>query len=326
MLPRKGWDGTVKGGNKTKVQDHNSSRSNKSGIADNDIDNEEAADNATRKGWDGTVKGGSKTKAQDHNSSRSNKSGIADNDIDNEEAADNATRKGWDGTVKGKIISSSDKGTIALEANQPITFRWTPLVPKPKEPVTYRIKVWQLMQGQNGGQARQANQPIVEKTVTNVSETTVAGIYTGPCKPPYLCDFIWSVQAINKEGNPAGNTEEGSFSAEQAQAKIQNNNTVRSNRTELKSILIEADLDGDGEFETDVTSKVSDEIKTDDEAGAAQQKAGISTSRSNIRNRSALVDKGDDLYIGYGTTVINGGETALKILYSAKKGKTGSAR
>ena len=89
------------GGNNTRAQDHNSSRSNKSGIVDNDIDNEGAADNAARKGWDGTVKGGNKTKSQDHNSSRSNKSGIADNDIDNEDADNNAARKGWDGTVKG---------------------------------------------------------------------------------------------------------------------------------------------------------------------------------------------------------------------------------
>ena len=39
----------------------------------------------------------------------------------------------------GKTISKKD-------ILKPIMFRWTPLVPKPKEPVTYRLKVWQLVQ------------------------------------------------------------------------------------------------------------------------------------------------------------------------------------
>ena len=86
-----------------------------------------------------------------------------------------------------------------------VMFRWTPLVPKPKEPVTYRIKVWQLMQGQNGTQAMRTNQPIVTKDVDNLTQATVNGIYTGPCKPPYLCDFIWNVQALNRSGKPIGN-------------------------------------------------------------------------------------------------------------------------
>lgn len=40
-----------------------------------------------------------------------------------------------------------------IDLNDLVTFRWTPLVPKPKDPVTYRLKVWQLMQGQNGTQS-----------------------------------------------------------------------------------------------------------------------------------------------------------------------------
>lgn len=90
------------------------------------------------------------------------------------------------------------------EASQPITFRWTPIVPKPQS-VTYRLKVWQLMQGQSGSQAMRSNQPIVTKDVDNITEITVQGIYTGPCKPPYLCDFIWVVEAIGADGNPIGN-------------------------------------------------------------------------------------------------------------------------
>jgi hypothetical protein len=100
---------------------------------------------------------------------------------------------------------ANGKSFSADEASQPITFRWTPIVPKPQEPVTYRLKVWQLMQGQNGTQAMRTNQPIVMKDVADITEATVQGIYTGPCKPPYLCDFIWTVQAIDSNEIPIGN-------------------------------------------------------------------------------------------------------------------------
>jgi hypothetical protein len=106
------------------------------------------------------------------------------------------------------------------ELKGPVTFRWTPLVPKPKEPVTYRLKVWQLMQGQNGINAMRTNPPIVTKDVDNITQAVVTNIYTGPCKPPYLCDFVWNVQAINKEGKPMGSNEGKS---ELWSFKVQNN-------------------------------------------------------------------------------------------------------
>ena len=103
------------------------------------------------------------------------------------------------------ITPDNGKKFTAQELQGPVMFRWTPLVPKPKEPVTYRLKVWQLMQGQNGTQAMKTNQPIATKDVDNITQATVSGIYTGPCRPPYLCDFIWQVQALNRSGKPMGN-------------------------------------------------------------------------------------------------------------------------
>ena len=95
------------------------------------------------------------------------------------------------------VAPENGKSFSADEVLQPIVFRWTPVVPKPQEPpVTYRLKVWQLMQGQSSTEAMRTNQPIVTKDVDNITQTTVSGIYTGPCRPPYLCDFVWSVEAI----------------------------------------------------------------------------------------------------------------------------------
>ncbi|HLF46386.1 MAG TPA: hypothetical protein VI548_08170 [Chitinophagaceae bacterium] len=93
------------------------------------------------------------------------------------------------------IAPADKKQFTEKEISLPVTFRWTPLVPKPKEPVTYRLRVWQLMQGQNGMQAMKANQPFITKDVDNLTQTTIPNLTSGPCKPPYLCDFIWNVEA-----------------------------------------------------------------------------------------------------------------------------------
>ena len=88
------------------------------------------------------------------------------------------------------INPENGKVFTETELSRPVTLRWTPLVPKPREPVTYRLKVWQLMQGQNGQQAMRSNQPIIVKDVDNITQAAVNSIINGPCKPPYLCDFI----------------------------------------------------------------------------------------------------------------------------------------
>ncbi len=121
------------------------------------------------------------------------------------------------------------------DIKKPITFRWTPIVPKPKEPVTYRLRVWQLRQGQNGFQAMKSDQPIITKDVDNITQTIVPNLITGPCKPPYLCDFVWNVQALNKEGKPLG-TNEGK--SEATTFKVGNNN--------LKSLPVNTPADTSG--------------------------------------------------------------------------------
>jgi hypothetical protein len=103
------------------------------------------------------------------------------------------------------ITPEDQKKFTTAQLMGPVIFRWTPLVPKPQQPVTYRLKVWQLMQGQNGTSAMRTNQPIVTKDVDNLTQATVNTLISGPCDPPFLCDFIWNVQALTKEGKPLGN-------------------------------------------------------------------------------------------------------------------------
>jgi hypothetical protein len=93
------------------------------------------------------------------------------------------------------ILPENDKTFTDAELELPTAFRWTPLVPKPRDPVTYRLKVWQLMQGQNPQTAMTASEPLFVKEVVDATETQLQ-VYTGPCKPPYLCDYVWEVVAL----------------------------------------------------------------------------------------------------------------------------------
>jgi hypothetical protein len=113
-----------------------------------------------------------------------------------------------------KDIDVIEYKKIEFENGYRVTFRWTPLVPKPQQPVTYRLKVWQLMQGQNSTQAMRTNKPIVTKDVDNITSYKSTEIYTGPCKPPYLCDFVWNVEALNADGKSLAKSEPTTFSVQ----------------------------------------------------------------------------------------------------------------
>ncbi|WP_422034637.1 hypothetical protein [Reyranella sp.] len=100
-----------------------------------------------------------------------------------------------------KLLSPPD-GALAggPDSKAPIAFRWTPLVPRPQEPPTYRLKVWQLMQGQNASQAMQERQPVA---TVDVGDLTTASIPSPGCTVK-ACSFVWTVQALNREGKPVG--------------------------------------------------------------------------------------------------------------------------
>ena len=106
------------------------------------------------------------------------------------------------------------------DLKKPMTFRWTPVIPRPQEPLTYRLTVWQLMQGQTGTQAMHLNQPIITKDVDNMTQAVIyiTGDFTFP-------QFIWNVQALNKEGKPIGENEGKSKPFQFTKSDTENNNT-----------------------------------------------------------------------------------------------------
>jgi hypothetical protein len=94
-----------------------------------------------------------------------------------------------------KKVTEAQK-SFTMDSAESVSFSWGPVTPGVAGAGTYRLKVWQLMQGQNATSAMRENKPVVTRDVTGTTETTVSGLYTGPCKPPYLCEFVWSVEAV----------------------------------------------------------------------------------------------------------------------------------
>ena len=98
------------------------------------------------------------------------------------------------------LLSPADEKLIgATDVSKPVLFRWTALSPKPKESVIYRLRVWQLMQGQTAAEIIRNKKPMMEKETVNLTQTAVNNLYTGPCKPPYMCDFVWTVEAFTED-------------------------------------------------------------------------------------------------------------------------------
>jgi hypothetical protein len=102
------------------------------------------------------------------------------------------------------ISPTNEKQFTETSIKAPLTFRWTPVLPKPKDPVMYKLRVWQLMQGQTGAQAMKTNEPIVEKEITNINQAIISNLITEPCKAPNLCMYVWNVQAMDKDGKAIG--------------------------------------------------------------------------------------------------------------------------
>ena len=146
----------------------------------------------------------------------------------------------------GKIFSSK-------ELERPVMFRWTPIVPKPRETITYRLNVWQLLQGQNGLQAIKANQPIVSKDIDNITQVIVTKLLADPCKPPYFCSFIWNVQALNKEGKYMGRN---NGTSEPHTFKVANGIDIQ-----IDSVFVSCCLNGIQNFYINIKNNLGNTVK-----------------------------------------------------------------
>ena len=105
-------------------------------------------------------------------------------------------------SLKSPQNLSPTQGTQYTQAalTTQLIFKWKPESPSQEAPTKYRLKIWQLMVGQNITQAMKVNQPLITKDVKFASQTIIFGLISGPYIKPYIYRFVWTVQALNIYG------------------------------------------------------------------------------------------------------------------------------
>lgn len=101
-----------------------------------------------------------------------------------------------------QAINPAD-GTVLNDADvkKTMTFLWIPVVPRPKESVIYKVKVFEILQGQTASTAK-ATPPILEKEVVSMNQFVLPSLSSLPIAEG--SSYGWYVQAVNREGKPYG--------------------------------------------------------------------------------------------------------------------------
>jgi hypothetical protein len=101
-----------------------------------------------------------------------------------------------------------DGSTIdANTAQTVIIFRWTPLVPRPATPVTYRVQVFEVLPAQTPMQAFRSNPPLLDKEVRATTQY-IWQPQIGMDDADSLANkgkgkkFIWTIQTLEASGLP----------------------------------------------------------------------------------------------------------------------------
>lgn len=106
-------------------------------------------------------------------------------------------------------------------AQTAITFRWTPIAPASPTPVTYRLRVFEVLENQHDVQALRSNQPLLDKNIIGTTQfiwqpQLSMMPYTGEENKPTDSlhknkvpgkKFIWTIQTLDNQGQPLNPTD-----------------------------------------------------------------------------------------------------------------------
>jgi hypothetical protein len=120
-------------------------------------------------------------------------------------------------------------------AQSVITFRWTPLVPRPAQTdVTYRVQVFEVLEGQKPMQAFRANMPVLDVDIKSVTQ------------------YIWRPQMSFDESVLNDSTSTDSAKTQIVKTFIWTIQTLTNNPTGSLAPLSEASINGDGRSQPQV--------------------------------------------------------------------------
>ncbi len=105
------------------------------------------------------------------------------------------------------LLTPNDKAWLdANIAQSVITFRWSSLVPMSKEPVIYRLQVFEVLDNQLPVQALRSNQPILETDVRGTTQYFWRPQLSFKDTNGHV--FIWTVQTLDAKGMPVSSADE----------------------------------------------------------------------------------------------------------------------
>ncbi len=331
---RKGWDGTVKNGS-TKVVENNAAPERKGwdGTVKGKPNMAEDNSGLERKGWDGSVKGNSITKDASSTSEKKGWDGTVKNGstkvVENNAASE---RKGWDGSVKGNSFSSENSNNAISQAQDFNTTRSNrergQFLANPNTGNNGSVKGNSIVKDSNDESGRKGWDGTVKNGSTKVVENNVASErkgWDGSVKGNSKIDEgnVASKNKVETWGDPHVDTKDmvkGWDGSVKGNSFISGSNGTQLKAVSMKSIMVKADMDGDGVYETDVTGQVTDEIAFDENGKImeASQKSNTNQKMKSVSNRSSLVMLDDDLYLSYGTATVNGKEVPVKSVLKTK--------
>ena len=101
-------------------------------------------------------------------------------------------------------------------AQTAITFRWTPVVPSSPTPVTYRLRLFEILEQQHDVQALRSNQPLLDKNIIGTTQfiwqpqmsmMPYAGTDSAQINKGFGKKFIWTIQTLDNNGQPLNQTD-----------------------------------------------------------------------------------------------------------------------
>jgi len=106
-------------------------------------------------------------------------------------------------------------------AQTAITFRWTPVVPASPTPVTYHIRVFEILENQHDVQALRSNQPLLDKNIVGTTQfiwqpqismmpySNEENKFADSTKKDKMSGkkFIWTIQTLDNLGQPLNQTD-----------------------------------------------------------------------------------------------------------------------
>lgn len=106
------------------------------------------------------------------------------------------------------VMPANDMELDAKIAQTAITFRWTPVTPRPVFPVTYRILVFEVLPNQQPVQAMRSNYPLLDKNVIGTTQYIwqpqlgMINVGAGADSVATSKQFVWTIQALDQQGHP----------------------------------------------------------------------------------------------------------------------------